>query len=48
MTDEITRDEPPFNPLRELVLDGMLSGAGSEINQEYFDRLRDRVREDSI
>lgn len=31
--------------LRTLLVDGMNPGPGSEMNEEYFDRMRDRVRE---
>ena len=31
--------------LRTLLVDGMSSGPGSEMNEVYFDRMRDRVRE---
>jgi antitoxin ParD1/3/4 len=41
---ELIRREQARARLRELVVDGMGSGEGSEVDSVYFDALRDRVR----
>lgn len=40
---ELIRREQARARLRELVVDGMASGAGSDLDEQYLDRLRDRV-----
>lgn len=40
---ELIRQEQSRGQLRSLIVDGMTSGPGSEVDQAYFDRLRDRV-----
>ncbi|AXH37013.1 type II toxin-antitoxin system ParD family antitoxin [Humibacter sp. BT305] len=42
---ELIRREQARARLRELVIDGIGSGEGSELDGDYFDRLRDRVQE---
>ncbi|MBT2495720.1 ribbon-helix-helix domain-containing protein [Microbacterium sp. AGC62] len=44
---ELIRHEQAREQLRSLVVDGMTSGPGSEVDQAYFDRLRDRVHADA-
>lgn len=44
---ELIRHEQARAQLRSLVFDGMTSGPGSDLDQAYFDRLRDRVRADA-
>ncbi len=44
---ELIRHEQARAQLRALVFDGMTSGPGSDLDQAYFDRLRDRVRADA-
>lgn len=40
---DLIRREQARAQLRAMVLDGMDSGEGSELDDDYFDRLRDRV-----
>jgi len=42
---DLIRDEQARTELRGLILAGMKSGHGSEMDDEYFDRLRDSVDE---
>ena len=41
---DLIRREQARNQLRELVVDGMTSGTGSELDGDYFDSLRARIR----
>lgn len=41
---ELIRREQARTELRDLVLDGMSSGHGSELDDSYFERLRERGR----
>ena len=45
---ELIRREQDRARLRGLLLQGMESGPGSEINSDYFDRLRQRIRESDV
>jgi antitoxin ParD1/3/4 len=40
----LIRREHARNKLRDLVVDGMTSGAGFELDAGYFDSLRARIR----
>lgn len=40
---ELIRREQARARLRELVVDGMASGAGLDLDEQYLDHLRDRV-----
>ncbi len=40
---ELIRREQARARLRDLVVDGMTSGAGSELDERYLDDLRDRI-----
>lgn len=42
---QLLRRQQQRSQLHTLLVDGMSSGSGSEMNEEYFDRLRDRVWE---
>jgi antitoxin ParD1/3/4 len=42
---ELIRREQARDQLRALVIDGMGSGAGSELDAAYFEQLRQRVRD---
>ncbi|MFS0853939.1 type II toxin-antitoxin system ParD family antitoxin [Microbacterium sp. 179-I 3D4 NHS] len=41
---DLIRTEQDRTALRALVVDGMRSGPGSELDDDYFERLRQRVR----
>ena len=45
---ELIRREQDRARLRGLLLQGMESGPGSEINSDYFDRLRQGIRESDV
>lgn len=40
---DLIRHEQSRSQLRALVVDGMSSGRGSEVDEQYFDRLRERI-----
>lgn len=40
----LIRREQERTRLRALVIDGMTSGAGSKVDDSYFERLRDGIR----
>ncbi|MFB8189043.1 hypothetical protein ACFC14_06930 [Microbacterium sp. NPDC055988] len=40
MTKDLPEDEPADEKMRRLVMDGVTSGHGSEVDHAYFDRLR--------
>ncbi len=42
---ELIRREQARDQVRALVVDGMGSGAGSELDAAYFEQLRQRVRD---
>lgn len=42
---ELIRKEKARTTLRELMVAGMTSGPGSEMDDDYFERLRERVHE---
>ncbi|QDE36398.1 type II toxin-antitoxin system ParD family antitoxin [Microbacterium foliorum] len=42
---DLIRKEQARSTLRALVVSGMGSGPGSEMDGDYFDRLRQRVRD---
>lgn len=42
---ELIRGEQDRARLRALLIQGLESGPGSEMNSDYFDRLRERIRE---
>ena len=44
---ELIRREQDRTRLRALLLRGLGSGTGSEINDHYFERLRERIRNSS-
>ena len=44
---ELIRHEQARTQLRSLIVDGMTSGPGSDVDQAYFDRLRNRVDTDA-
>jgi antitoxin ParD1/3/4 len=44
---ELIRREQAREELRGLIVDGMTSGSGSELDGTYFERLRDRIRRSS-
>jgi antitoxin ParD1/3/4 len=48
MTNDLPPHEPSDEELRRLVMDGIISGEGSEVDEEYFDRLRTRIRNSEI
>ncbi len=41
---DLIRKEQAREQLRALIVDGMTSGPGSEVDADYFDRLRSRAR----
>lgn len=41
---ELIRREQDRTQLRELVVQGMESGIGSDMDEDYFERLRARIR----
>lgn len=41
---DLIRREQDRTQLRELVVQGMESGVGSDMDESYFERLRDRIR----
>ena len=41
---ELIRREQGRTQLRALLVDGMGSGPGSEMNEAYFERIRERIR----
>jgi antitoxin ParD1/3/4 len=41
---DLIRREQARTQLRDLVVDGMTSGEGSELDGSYFERLRARIR----
>lgn len=41
---DLIRREQARIRLRSLVIEGMASGQGSELDDAYFERLRDRIR----
>lgn len=45
---DLIRRERARTQLRALVVDGMGSGAGSEMDEEYFQRLRERIRDSGV
>lgn len=45
---DLIRRERTRTQLRALVVDGMGSGAGSEMDEEYFQRLRERIRRSGV
>lgn len=45
---DLIRRQQDRTQLRALLVDGMESGHGSEVDGAYFDRLRDRVRRADI
>lgn len=51
-TSEFVRDlirrEQERGQLRALLVDGMGSGAGSELDDRYFDQLRERMRSSGV
>lgn len=44
---ELVRRERDRTHLRSLILEGVRSGEGSDLDAEYFARLRDRIRDAS-
>lgn len=45
---ELIRRERDRSHLRALLIQGMESGPGSEMDEQYFDRLRERVRASNV
>ncbi|HEY4534366.1 MAG TPA: type II toxin-antitoxin system ParD family antitoxin [Enteractinococcus sp.] len=45
---ELIRRERDRAHLRALLIQGMESGPGSEMDEQYFDRLRERVRASNV
>ncbi|WDM45651.1 type II toxin-antitoxin system ParD family antitoxin [Microbacterium luteolum] len=41
---DLIRHEQSRSQLRAMIVDGMTSGRGSEVDEHYFERLRDRIR----
>ena len=41
---DLIRREQARTRLRALLVDGIGSGSGSEMNEEYFERMRERIR----
>ncbi|NWN89867.1 MAG: type II toxin-antitoxin system ParD family antitoxin [Micrococcaceae bacterium] len=41
---DMLRREQDRTQLRALLIQGMESGAGSEMNDSYFERMRERIR----
>ena len=41
---ELIRREQARTQIRRLMVEGMASGPGSNLDEEYFERLRDRIR----
>jgi antitoxin ParD1/3/4 len=41
---DLLRREQGRTQLRALLVDGMGSGSGSEMDEEYFERMRERIR----
>lgn len=41
---ELLRREQDRTQLRALLIQGMESGSGSEMNDSYFERIRERIR----